>query len=721
MKKRTTRLLMLGIFALAGTLLSCNREDPIVNPDYNPETGEVNTQFVLSVSTGQGPRTKQSADAAQKNNNFYGIQDATLFAYATGITTTPFVNSSGTGYKRDYDLGILYTAGEITPADNSTSSSNRIMQLNIPVGTDAMLFYGKAITNAQGDARGSMNSHLDGENPMNTYFSVNRRIGDENNVKKYDATARLMIYAINTIMESHVEANGSQDGFSNLPALSWQDLGHQYEINNGLYDRQGTYSALSPLAENLGKAWSTFTYIKTGEYRAGSSAAVKKMMLDMYAVVKIASETESPNSASEANAKRLALEITDQMNRFFTSNWTYKEIDVIKASLVPSAMSESDWNNTTTGFAGAQSLNNYPGSFNIPDGAAQLDYDRNNDKFSYKHPNQALATPGGTFEPRKYVYPVELAYFVNSGLRVTDQDVAVSDYPNGVGPWDDDATTGNKWSLKNWAKNKPVTANTRAVAIRDNVNYGVAVLETKVAWGKDNGGNTIAYLEDNKNALTGDGSNNSISVDDAKIILKGILIGGAHPIVDWQYLPKDVTGITSQNGGTYGSFDGVVYDNVIVSSAIPSTAPTYTLVFDNYDWNNTTQRNVRIALEFQNNGDDFWGKDNLIPSGGVFYLLAELSPGATTATGVNAPSNSITWPTNYQVPPIYEAGDNAGMSKQIPRVFIQSFMTSATFRIGETSLQKAYVTVPDLRSAQMSFGLSVDLEWKTGFTYDIEF
>lgn len=720
MKKRTTRLLILGIFALTGTLVSCNREDPI-NPDYNPETGEVNTQFVLSVSTGQGPHTKQSADAAQKNTNFYGIQDATLFAYATGITTTPYVNSNGDGYKRDFDLGILYTAGEITPADNRTSSSNRIMQLNIPVGTDAMLFYGKAITNAQGAARGSMNSHLDGEHPLNTYFSVNRRIGSEDNVKKYDATARLMIYAINTIMESQVEANGSQDGFSGLPALSWQNLGYQYEINNGLYDRPGTYSALSPLAENLGKAWSTFTYIKTGEYRAGSSAAVKKMMLDMYAVVKIASETESPNSASEANAKRLALEITDQMNRFFTSNWTYKEIDAIKNSLVPSAMTEAEWNNTTTGFAGAQSLNNYPGSFDIPDGAAQLDYDRDNDKFSYKHPNQALATPGGSFEPRKYVYPVELAYFVNSGLRVTDQDVAVSDYPNGVDPWDDDATTGNKWTLKSWFKNKPVTANTRAVAIRDNINYGVAVLETQVAWGKDNNNNTITTLEDNKNALTGDGSNNSINVSDAKIILKGILIGGAHPVVDWQYLPKDVSNMTTPTGGEYGSFDGVVYDNVIVSSAIPSAAPTYTLVFDNYDWNNTTQRNVRIALEFQNNGDDFWGKDNLIPSGGVFYLLAELSPAATTATGVNAPSNSITWPTYYQVPPIYETGDNAGMSKQIPRVFIQSFMTSATFRIGEKSLQKAYVTVPDLRSAQMSFGLSVDIEWKTGFTYDLEF
>lgn len=45
-------------------------------------------------------------------------------------------------------------------------------------------------------------------------------------------------------------------------------------------------------------------------------------------------------------------------------------------------------------------------------------------------------------------------------------------------------------------------------------------------------------------------------------------------------------------------------------------------------------------------------------------------------------------------------------------------MTSATFVIGETSLQKALVAVPDLRAGQISLGLSVDLNWQTGLTYD---
>jgi hypothetical protein len=44
-------------------------------------------------------------------------------------------------------------------------------------------------------------------------------------------------------------------------------------------------------------------------------------------------------------------------------------------------------------------------------------------------------------------------------------------------------------------------------------------------------------------------------------------------------------------------------------------------------------------------------------------------------------------------------------------------MTTAEFVMGEESLKKALVTVPDLRAAQISLGLSVDLKWSTGLTY----
>ena len=730
MNNRTYRLRLLGLLAMAGALVACNRETfGEINPDYDPETNEVNTQFVVSVATGQSAKTRMTAESVQLLPNFFGITDAKLYAYQTGLAA-PYVNySDGTGFKKSYNLGLLYSNGDITASDNLESSSHRILQLSIPVGTDAMLFYGKAINDNPGKQRG-MTTAVYSDTPSETYFNINRRIGDEDNVKKYDATARLMIFAINRIMHSEL-ASGDSYGYTGLDPISWIGIGHQYEINNDL--RTGTKAELSPLAESLGKTWSTFTTIKAApsggspEYRAGYSSAVKKMMQDMYEVVSKAA-TATPTSAEEANAKRLAVEIERRMNEYFTNSWEYKEIDAIKNGIVPSVISEAEWNNATTGFVGAQDLNNYPyGVFGIPEGAAQLDYDTATDMFSYKHPNQALVTQGNEFEPRKYVYPAELFYYVNSPLRVTDKsNIAVSDFPNGVNPWNDDTSSGNKWTAGNWLVNKPVASSTRGVAIRDNINYGVALLETNVAWSTD--AVTAGTLQDNKANMTDDPDNKYIDLADTHFALRGILVGGAHPRVNWQFLPTSVSGVTGTGGAAYGNFDGVVYDDVIANTAVPTQAPNYTTVFDNFDWRQAAQNDVRVALEFQNNGDDFWGRDNLIPNGGVFYLVGVLPVAPKNLTGDTSADQVISWPEYYQIPPIWgvdgeavPSGKTAGMSKQIPRVFIQDFVTKVTFRIGVTSLQKAYVTVPDLRSSQMSLGLSVDIQWQNGYEYDIEF
>ena len=45
-------------------------------------------------------------------------------------------------------------------------------------------------------------------------------------------------------------------------------------------------------------------------------------------------------------------------------------------------------------------------------------------------------------------------------------------------------------------------------------------------------------------------------------------------------------------------------------------------------------------------------------------------------------------------------------------------MTSATFKLGQYSLQYAYLTVPDLRSSSLTLGLSVDINWSTGLNFE---
>ncbi len=712
MKKNIMNPLLFGALALTGLFLSCSKEPIAQEEKATPvvETGnkEVSAQFVLSVATGEG-KTRQSAAAVQKDNNFLGIQDTKIFAYATGVEGAPYVNSTTTPAKKQFDLGVLYSSGQITAADNQTSSSNRVLQLSIPLSTDAMLFYGKAINEQPGRIQGKMEANISAT-ASETYFDLCSRIGDR--LTSYNRTAALMIYVFNRLMDAEVDALSEGEdylGYTNLPAINWQQIGQQYEINNELYGRTGVKVQQDPLEENLAKMFSMLTYIKQGEYRAGSSHAIKSMVASLNKLVS-ATDSASPTTAAEANAHRLAEELTARIADYFTSSGEFQATATIKNRVVNSLhlMSESDWNGR---FSGAADLNDFPyGDFGVPDGVAQLAFN-DTDLFSYKIPNSSLITPNNptaVFQPDHYMYPAELMYYVNSPLRVTDKDdLSVSDYPNGVGPWSDDTSAGNKWAVGLWQKNGKVKSSTRGVAIRDNINYGVSLFETNVAWG-----NGVSSLKDNRSAMTGGEEEDRVfSVNDAHFSLHGVLIGGQNPRMGWQFLKRGAD-------GDHAAFDYVIYDDHIASSGVPTVSPNYTVVFDNYDSSVESQNDVYVALEFENGGDAFWGRDNLIPNGALFYLTARLQ---------NANGGSITWPTDYQVPPIYGVdgetvpdGKVAGASKQIPRIFIQDFLTKATFRIGETSLHNAFMTIPDLRTTQMSLGLSVDLEWRSGYEFDLE-
>lgn len=756
MRKNSILLLLAGTVVLA--LSGCQREKVVEpSPLYNPDTKEVTAEFVLNVAAaGQDAKTKMSAETVQKANNFRGIDDVHIFAYSTNTNTSngdiPYVTTS-TGWSdnnvKEFQLGVVYRSSNInnenytddngTPDDdtddviknnNEQNSSRRVLQLSIPVGTDAVLFYGTATGSGENPSISESKQYGRSvasfkKNPKDTEIQVYRRIGNATDESNYNATGALMIYVINHIVGSEVAAAGEQDGFTGLPKLSWKDLGARYECYNELYNnRFGLESAeqLDPLEEILGKTYSSFTYIKPGEYRAGASKAIKFMIENIYSVINPVA-TAIPTEENEANAKRLALEIKARMQHFFNSSWNYKDIKDSKASTIFSTvvdelnlMSEDEWD---AQFAGAKDLNKYPyEDFNIPEGAAQLEFNAETGKFNYMNPNKPLVNQLATsFKPTKYVYAPELYYYVNSPIRVNNEQWDSSDpdqatfYPNGSSPWSQDANWG-----ANWTKNGKVTSSTRSIAVCDNINYGVALLKSSIAVP------STSFL-DNRYVLSGEKeADQTISPDDISLV--GILVGGVNPRYNWQFLRKYDYDTTSDKGMDFSKFDGVIYDDAIVSSTIPTPAgkENYTLVYDNYDssLDADEQSNVYIALEFENNSTkDFFGRDNIIPSGSKFYLVALLK-------NTVARQASITWPSDHQVPPVYGVdgeeglpdGKKAGMSKEVPRIFIQDFMTTAVFTMSEGALKNAYYTMPDLRTANMSLGLSVDLQWETGYVFN---
>ena len=722
---------IVGAIALAS--VACNTKEALrdnaVNPNYDPQTKEVTTQFVISVNTST-PQTKMKPDAVQQASNFRGIDNGhvLLFKSYNGTTSLKYVLDPSLKAEKDYPFATLMSSGDITASANKTTSSNRILQMSVPTGVNSVMVYGIAPKEGAHNAEGHMD-YVVSDTPSNTSFTLARRIGDTDaDITAYDQTGALMAYVLNRILDSQCAALTTADPayltYTELDPISWRELGILYENNNGHlhgttipFGGVTTERSLTALEESLGRAYSEFTYIKDGEYRAGSSTAIKKMMQDMFSVVESIVKA-TPGNAAEANAQRLANTIETCINNYFNSSWEYKSVTDIHTYIVTTSsdLTETVW---TTQFGSAKDLNKYPyGNFNIPEGAAQLTFNRTTGEMGYKHPNQALLNAGVDYDPRNYSYPVELAYCVNSPIRISTKDgLVVGDFVNGVDPWQ----INDNWIAKGWNSGIGVVEqSTRGIAVRDNISYGVALLKTNLVY--DEAAPFDNYA-DNRQAMTGE-DDRTFSKADAKLSLKGVLVGGQNNQMDWQFLRKN----TSPDAGTYSGadalidpslFNHVIYDDKLGDEHVPTEAPNYTLVFDNYN-STESQNKVKVALEFVNGGDAFWGKDNIIPAGGTFYLVGELDPTAPKS------GSTINWASaTRQIPPIYLPGDTipsgkeAGDSKEIARVFIQDFMTVANFKLNANSLKHAYLTVPDLRSAQMSLGLSVDLEWKSGFVFDV--
>ena len=698
--KKYLNFAYVGAIALlgAGGFTACSSDDVLVedqpqaqvpeavedNPTYDPIGKTVNAQFVLNISSAaSNAQTRSAATTVQaEGTNFRGMDNAVLFAYKTA-SDKHFVNATlaGAAAAARYDLGTILAKDAI---DNSGEKSNRILELTIPVETDAMMFYGKAIRGTLADSEnGKITYNIPASNIATAFsFGLNQRIA-LTEVSSYNHEAALLatlLTDIITVSSTYtVDTEKYPDWIGEASITStWK------EMNPTTQGR-----TLSPLEEKLYTAFQKLTGF-TDEFRAGSVKAIVATIKDLHIITEsVAAAT--PTTVYEELGKRLAEEINTHIGRYFTYEAgmvvSMKSYSNVKDAMNGASIWNNDWNDVITA-----KFQDFPTSYGVPEGAAILAYTSSSNTFSYRTSSNSLLDKTQATVATIYQYPAELMYYANSALRTSNASKKSDGYPNGVGNWNDD----DKWAAKgDWsAVGSKVTSTTRATAMAQNVNYGVAVLQTTV--GIKTG---VASLEDNKKHFFPDEDNNVVTPN---FTLKGVVIGGQPASVDWQFLPT-----------TAETFSKVVYDNSVGGSSAGIAVPTdpgalstsnYTIVLDNYK--TAPQNKVKVALEFVNNGDDFWGRENLIMKGQTFYLVAELDPGKA---GLVAP----TWDDYYQVPPL----DANGASTRVARVFIQDHVTKANFKFIDTSLQEAYVSLPDLRSSQLSFGLSVDLNWLTGLTF----
>ena len=688
---------LIGAIALTGATMfaGCSSSDDatadITNPNYDASTGLVKSQFVLNIASNAKTNTRSGGTTVQADgNNFRGIDNTLLFAFKTSGKGFVDGTFAGAAAANRYDLGTVAATGSL---DNDGSNSHRILELAMPTGTDAMLFYGKAIKSStdKDEEVGKVTYSIPASTATGFSFALNNRVGGDS--AKYEHAAQVLA----AIMTKIVNVSGTYTVVkANYPSWSGSD-GDVLTSTWKNLNKTDLGRELSPLEEILYKAFTTLTSYGANELRGGSAHAIHTTVKDLYSVtIKVANAT--PTSPYEELAKHLAQQINTQIKNYFTDGETeavtgFKGVDNIKSAMGTSW--NDDWNDVVS-----TDISGFPTTFNIPEGAAQLDYTASANTFSHKHPGSSLLDKSTTTQPTAYTFPAELMYYCNSGVRTSNTEKTDAKFPNGVTNWDTEA----QWTTNGWESgSNVVTSATRATAMTKNVNYGVAMLKTTVQIKEG-----ITALEDNRNKLNPGEENKSFAPGDINFTWTGIIVGGQPESVDWQFLPPSAS-----------TFDKLVYDNHVAGdaagTAVPKTAgsasaPNYTILFDNYT-TGASQNKVRVALQFVNNGEDFWGRDNLIRKGQTFYLVAELDPTSKTIPAGN-------WDTYYQVPPL----DGSGVSTKTTRVFVQDYMTTANFLIDNNSttksLQNAYVTIPDLRSSQLSFGLSVDLDWRPGLVFD---
>ena len=335
--------------------------------------------------------------------------------------------------------------------------------------------------------------------------------------------------------------------------------------------------------------------------------------------------------------------------------------------------------------------------------------------FEYLNAVPAYGMDAAAVPITNYRFPPEIIYWANSGIRVNDVAKAKEEYPSTVANWADPLY--NKWT--GWTPNGSVLSTTRSVAMMKQVNYGVALMQTNVSYGGLNG--TVAY--DNKSGIFPEEDDNAITIDGDSFKVTGVFIGGVREKIGWDF----TTVIDPVNNKP----DKLIYDRFSESGqAIPLNGTTtfYTTTWDNYvpQLDNTgayhgpgrqeDQQDVFIALELVNNtGKDLWGELNLIRAGGTFYVVGKLNLNAALAN--TTANGAVAFPDSKfcHYPPFNDNGSTIA----VKRVFMQDYMTVANLKFTQNTLKHAYVTVPDLRSSQISLGLSVDLQWNPGLSFDV--
>lgn len=616
-------------FGLAGFILlasgagfsSCSSDSADTTGGTGVAGQVVKTQFYLNIpyagnEEGRNARvsTRMSDVNTQHNNNFLGLQDMQMYAFDGDATS---ITSASTSTKT-IPLGTSGNAPSKDDISTSTTSWRSIYRdIEIPVGTKSLILYAKAsrttttgYSNTKDEFQaGSLTNPYATAQDATPLSSLNFSLNKIHETDNFATEGAVILNALNTVAQTKITTTDGSE-------LEWANVGTS---------NIGTANERNALQERYNN-FITAT--------AGSATSVRILIEDLKKVI-----TGNGPENDQAMAKKIVANCETALG-YLTSTVTF------------------------------------PRNLNLPDGVAQVIWDGNRKEFNFVAATgvsvgTTVANTGNNINFTEITYPAELAYFVSSPVKTSENEITAAsklpsytDWVSGTGTWD---------NYDNEVKHR-----TRFVALQNPLQYGVACLQSKVTSGSTS-------LSDNASKF-GFKSDNSISVNGTEnFTVTGILVGGQPFSVAWDFEPANVR---------TNDFKYTVYDQNVAygkNNIATGTSNNYTLVFDNKDASATSE--VYVTIELKNNVENFYGAEGLIPKGSKFYLVGVLNPNETNTNIANKPAG-------------------------VDRVFVKDHTTVANFTI--TNLKKAYNHIPDMRTSKINVGLAVDLEWKSGIEFNVD-
>ena len=412
------------IFGLASTLIlagaagftSCSSDsaDPI-GGGTGVAGQVVKTQFAINIpyggngsSSNLSHKSTRMTDAItqQSGKPFRGISNIVLLTFNGDPATTLTINASS-------PINI----GEDGNAYDKDNYRRLYRDIQIPIGTTHMIFYGTASRNSKSNFQAGKITEKGNKASEKTLTNLSHELTPIASSADFtsDGDAQKIIAALNDIANAKVTEGST--------TYTWATIGSEATLPSWLTKQEKDF---------LSKRYTEFTKLN-----AGSKNSVVAFIKNLESA--LAGET---SGATVPDKKKLAKEIYDQCEVALTS---------------------------------INSLD-FPGKFDLPDGVATLKW--TGSEFQYNTPGTNLFVAGNSIDYQKICYPAELSYFVTTKTMVSDHDMSqVSDFP-AYDDWTKNTDAG--WTANTNFKEAAVTNSTKTVGLKDPVQYSVAVLKSTV-------------------------------------------------------------------------------------------------------------------------------------------------------------------------------------------------------------------------------------------------